>query len=251
MIQTSESITKIAPAIVSAIASMKEAKKSAINPHFNSEYATLPDVLQNLRPTLGANGLALTQVPTFEDGKVSIHSMLIHTSGEFIKYPPTSAPLEKTGVQALCSIITYLRRYNSESLFCVSSEIDDDGNNATDPKSKPVATASVNIPKGSVKIGTNPSPKNPVTIKASKELEDALKDYEATLRDAGFPSDVFSDRLNTIQGRLNAKESEEVITSDIKEKVKKLFQMKGNQITETRLKHIAEKRTEVTDEIPF
>ena len=251
MILTSESITKIAPAIVSAISSMKEAKKSAINPHFQSEYATLPDVLQNIRPTLGANGLALTQVPTFEDGKVSIHSMLIHTSGEWIKYPPTSAPLEKTGVQALSSNLTYLRRYNSESLFCVSSEIDYDGNNAMDSKPKPVAVATSTIPKGSVKIGMNPT-KNIVVVQPSKALQETLVEYEVTLTDAGFPLEVFNDRRNTIQGRLNARESEDLIQADIKDKIKKLFQIKGNQITEARLKHIVDKKeSRAIDEIPF
>lgn len=54
-------------------------------------------------------------------------------------------------------------------------------------------------------------------------------EYEATLTDAGFPSEVFNDRRNTIQGRLNARENEDLILVDIKDKVKNFSKSKATK----------------------
>jgi len=98
-------------------------KKDAKNPHFKNTYATLGQILSEVKPILSELGLTLTQpiingnVATFiyEGDKVLCSSE--------IPLPTNLSP------QQLGSAITYFRRYNLASLLAL--EIDDDDANST------------------------------------------------------------------------------------------------------------------------
>ncbi len=104
-------------------------KKDAKNPHFKNTYATLKQVLSEVKPILNEVGLLITQPidergigTVITDGKDSISS--------FIPMPVNLQP------QPLGSAISYFRRYTVCSLLAL--EIDDDDAQLT--TAKPIAT---------------------------------------------------------------------------------------------------------------
>ena len=105
-------------------------KKDGKNPHFKSSYATLPNILSEVKPILSELGLVVnqpilnnsvcTQITDPESGE--------SVSGE-IQLPTNLNP------QQLGSAITYYRRYLLAGMLALEIE-DDDGNEAT--KAKPL-----------------------------------------------------------------------------------------------------------------
>lgn len=114
-------------------------KKDAKNPHFKNTYATLTQILSEVKPLLTECCLILLQ-PINENGVGTI--IIDSVSGEkiesFITLPTNLSP------QQLGSAITYYRRYTLASLL--SLEIDDDDaqstNNTPKTETKPQLTAS-------------------------------------------------------------------------------------------------------------
>jgi len=109
-------------------------KKDAKNPHFKNTYATLANVLSEVKPILNEVGLLITQPidergigTVITDGKESISS--------FIPMPQGLQP------QPLGSCISYFRRYTVCSLLSLEI-LDDDDANAT-INTKPLATKEI------------------------------------------------------------------------------------------------------------
>lgn len=125
----SESLTKLAPAFVAAQAQIENAHKNAKNPHFKSNYADLAEIINTIRPTLAAHGLAVVQIPGFADGVLTMETMLMHSSGEWVA-GTSGSPIAKQDPQGVGSAITYLRRYSLAALCGIAQE-DDDGNAAS------------------------------------------------------------------------------------------------------------------------
>ena len=128
----SQDIGKLAEALAKAQMEMSAAKKDAKNPFFKSDYATLASCLGAGNPALNKNGLCVTQLPGSSDGNISLETILMHTSGQFIKSNIYVKP-EKTGPQALGACLSYLRRY-SYSAIIGQATADDDAESATDRK---------------------------------------------------------------------------------------------------------------------
>lgn len=125
----SESITKIAPALVKAQAVIASAEKSALNPHLKNKYANLGDVMAAVKPALETNKLMFMQTPIeSEDGKLHLETLIIHESGEYIG-GILVMPLQKQDPQGYGSALTYAKRYHLSSILGVNQE-DDDGNAA-------------------------------------------------------------------------------------------------------------------------
>ena len=128
--KTSESITKIASALVSAQKDFLSAKKTSDNPFFKSKYADLQSVISAVKESLNNNGIAFIQSPTESEGDVlKLTTRLLHESGEWIE-DTSVCPLVKRDPQAFGSALSYLRRY-SLSAMCGIYQADDDGNEAT------------------------------------------------------------------------------------------------------------------------
>lgn len=126
---TSESIKELATALAKAQSTIQNPHKKSDNKHFNSKYADLAEVLDVVRPAMSSNGLSFTQMPSFKDGIVSVETMLMHTSGEWIS-SCASTPIGKHDPQGVGSAITYLRRYSLAAVAGVAQD-DDDGNSAS------------------------------------------------------------------------------------------------------------------------
>jgi hypothetical protein len=123
--KTSESITKILPALFKAKSELKALTKGAENPYFSSTYVDLNTVLEEVEPVLEKNGMIVLQ-PV--NGK-SVETIIIHDSGEFIS-SEMDMVLDKNTMQAVGSAVSYSRRYTLMSLLSLKA-LDDDANSAT------------------------------------------------------------------------------------------------------------------------
>lgn len=113
-----------------AYAEMCNPKKNATNPAFKSKYANLEELLNVTRPILAAAGFTLHQEPISDEGRIGVHTWLLHTSGERIDFDGFTVPLDKQNAQGAGSAITYCRRYALAAIFGLAQE-DDDGNAAS------------------------------------------------------------------------------------------------------------------------
>lgn len=130
--KTSESISKIASALLQAQKAITFAAKDASNPFFKSKYADLPTVIDAIKPALNEAGIVFIQSATpSESGMLALTTRLIHESGEWLEDVAT-APLQKNDPQGYGSAITYLRRY-SLAAFTGLYQDDDDGQAASQP----------------------------------------------------------------------------------------------------------------------
>lgn len=126
----SDSIALLAAALAKAQANIRPASKDAVNPHFKSKYADLAAILEVVRDPLAANGLSIVQMPSTEGAKVTLTTMLMHSSGQWIRSSLTMVAAQNTP-QGVGSTITYARRYALGAVLGVAAEIDDDGNAAS------------------------------------------------------------------------------------------------------------------------
>lgn len=98
-------------------------KKDGVNPHFKNKYATLTQIISEVKPILSELGIVLLQ--PIRDGQVGT---TLATGGESIEsYLPLPTNLNP---QQIGSAITYFRRYTLSSLLALEVE-DDDGNEAS------------------------------------------------------------------------------------------------------------------------
>lgn len=126
--QKSESIKELATALAKAQGQLENASKASVNPHFKSKYADLAEVINTIRPVFAEHGLSVMQCPSFDAGIVSVETVLMHSSGEFIA-STVSAPVSKQDAQGVGSAITYCRRYALAAVAGIAQE-DDDANGA-------------------------------------------------------------------------------------------------------------------------
>lgn len=138
MITFSQDISKLAPALAQAQAEMGSVAFDSKNPAFRSKYASLASCLTACLPALKAHGIMLTQHPSYAPSEqvVTVTTMLLHTSGQYMQ-SSCSLPLGgKRDGHALKSATTYLRRIGIIGILGLPEE-DDDGN-ATSAVSAPV-----------------------------------------------------------------------------------------------------------------
>lgn len=142
--ETSEQINEIAAALAKAQAEIQNASKDAKNPAFKRDgkelrYATLTSVWEACREALTKNGIAVVQCPgTNGDGSVTMTTVLMHSSGQWMRSEMVCKPMQPTA-QGIGSVITYLRRYALSSMAGVAPDDDDDGNAASAPKEMELA----------------------------------------------------------------------------------------------------------------
>ena len=127
----SEAIDKILLALIKFQTKVSTVGKNKQNPHFGSKYADLAAIMDEARPIMGENGLALVQnlVESSPD-EVRLLTTLYHTSGQYFSSLITLKP-SKTDPQGVGSAITYARRYSLSPLLGIVTEEDDDGNAAS------------------------------------------------------------------------------------------------------------------------
>ncbi len=126
--EKSDQINELASALNKAQSEMSGAKKDSKNPFFKSNYADLGSVVEAIKTPFADNGLSYSQFPLFNDGKVGVETILMHSSGQWIS-SQLLLPMTKQDPQAAGSAITYARRYALQAIAGIPSE-DDDGNAA-------------------------------------------------------------------------------------------------------------------------
>ncbi|QDX91102.1 recombinase (plasmid) [Brevibacillus laterosporus] len=128
---SSDSIKSIAEALANFNAEVSKVAKDANNPFFKNTYATLDQIIDEVRPILQKNGLSILQLPGGDGEKVALRTLLIHQSGEWIESEPLSMKPVKNDPQSVGSAITYARRYSMAAFLSLNTGEDDDGNAAT------------------------------------------------------------------------------------------------------------------------
>lgn len=131
--EKSESIKALAEALSKFQGSMNGIKKDASNPFFKSRYASLGAIIEDTREPLSKNGLSYAQFPS---GEYGLETILMHTSGEWIKAKYEMKPVDQKP-QSLGSALTYQRRYALCAILGLQVE-DDDANEASKPQAKTV-----------------------------------------------------------------------------------------------------------------
>jgi hypothetical protein len=129
--ETSESIGNLAGALAKAQGAIKTVQKSAEGYGYN--YADLASVIEAIRQPLSENEVSYTQghYITKVDGKVYVgtNSMLMHSSGEWIKSTlelPLPQMKQLQPAQLVGVVATYARRYLLQAQVGLAAE-DTDG----------------------------------------------------------------------------------------------------------------------------
>jgi hypothetical protein len=171
----SSEIGELSTALAKAQAEYTIAGLNRQNPYFKSRYADLASVVQAARPALTKYGLSVVQnIVAHEDGSSVLHTILFHTSGQYIESRMKILP-SKTDIQSISSYTTYIKRMSYASLVgVVTGDEDDDGEQA-------VATERATYAKG-VATNVDYKPQNNEYITVSK---DQLDELERELE--GFP----------------------------------------------------------------
>lgn len=130
----SEKIDSLLAALSKAMAMIEDPKRTAVNPYYNSKYATLQDVYESIRQPLQESGLVVMQVTKCEGDDVKLITTLYHIeTGEFISAEYPIQPSDPKNPQSLGSALTYARRYSLCTILGLAPE-DDDANSAIPQK---------------------------------------------------------------------------------------------------------------------
>jgi hypothetical protein len=144
----------LAVALIAAQAEFPAIPKTYSNPFFQSKYADLADVKAVADPIITKHGLAVTQLPSQNDRGDTLVTMLLHSSGQFIK-AEMQLHLAKPDAQGQGSALTYAKRYAYMAALGLVADLDDDGNSASTQPTR--ATRSGGKPKNSARQNSQPS----------------------------------------------------------------------------------------------
>jgi len=176
---------EIASALVKAQKEFGPALKSSTNPAFRSRYADLSACVEAVIDALNNNDIFMMQ-PTHEcDNGVIVETIFIHSSGEQISSGKLHVPATKHDAQGYGSALTYARRYSLMTACGIAPE-DDDGNNASKPKTAPAKPAAQ--PAAPAKASPPPAKiegkEGPWQLKVSIEPQGDFADWASIVMDA-------------------------------------------------------------------
>lgn len=129
--KTSEFVTDISKSLSAAQGSMRAARKDSVNPHFKSSYSDLSSAWEAIRKPITDNGLSVLQDVTTNELGVSITTLIMHASGQWIEFGPLQLPVSRKEVHGFGSAITYGKRYALCAALGIVADEDDDGNEAS------------------------------------------------------------------------------------------------------------------------
>jgi hypothetical protein len=142
---SSTTLTKIAPALLAAQKEMGNATKDKKNPFFKSTYATLNSVRETVTPALHKHGIVLLQlnVVNYEvnhPSKSYVQTTLLHESGEYITSDTEIVCKEANNAQSFGSAMSYARRFGLAAMLSIGAE-DDDGAAASNTETTTVVSS--------------------------------------------------------------------------------------------------------------
>ncbi|WP_288395397.1 ERF family protein [uncultured Vagococcus sp.] len=143
--KTSEQTNEIFTELVKFRKKVIQPKKDADNPFFKSKYVMLEGVVLSIDNAISDGDLKISylQEVTSEGNQVSVTTHIIHESGQFVTFEHLNLPVSKNDAQAFGSAITYGKRYSLAAAFGITSDVDDDGNDAK--KGAPSLANSTNL----------------------------------------------------------------------------------------------------------
>lgn len=121
----SESTIELAKALAKFQSEIKDPSKSGEANY--GKYVTLDELLESIRPVLSQNGLSFLQFPGGDGQLITITTVLLHSSGEWIESEPFALKSQKVDPQGAGSAVTYGRRYSLSAILGVAWDTDDDG----------------------------------------------------------------------------------------------------------------------------
>jgi len=150
---------------------------------FSYSYADLADAVSTLSPILAKHGLSVMQPISMTDGGVSVETVLLHESGEWVSSVMVWYVAEMDN-RAIGSAVTYARRYSYiASVGAAATDEDDDGEAASVPQARPPA-----------KPASEPM--------RTREQAEAI---EAALQVLGVPEAEWGAKVRKLAGRADSK----------------------------------------------
>ena len=132
MLKKSESIQNLSKAMAEFQKAIKQPLKDANNPFFKKPYVPLENVVEAINKTGSPLGISFMQFASSDEtGSIEVATLVMHSTGEYIEFPPVRMKPESNKPQAVGSAITYAKRYALSAIFGITSDKDDDGNEAT------------------------------------------------------------------------------------------------------------------------
>lgn len=130
----SQQSADIYTALAKSQCEFEAATKNAANPHLKTKYANLQSYLDEARPVLAKNGIAVVQTARTERQDAvlyaGVRTVLVHSSGQYIDCGELMLPVATPNAQGIGSSLTYARRYALASCLALSAD-DDDGHAAS------------------------------------------------------------------------------------------------------------------------
>lgn len=123
----------IAEALAKAQTEIEHAAKDSAGQSGSAKYfyASLENVISAVKEPLSKNGLSFVQLPIRDGHDCGVTTMLMHSSGQWIRCSFLLPGRDKLTPQAFGGLITYARRYSLAALCGVGQE-DDDAKGAQD-----------------------------------------------------------------------------------------------------------------------
>ena len=134
--QKSDSIANLTKALAEFQGKVRQPMKDRDNPFFKSKFVPLENVVEVITETASPLGISFIQYPVSLENRVGMVTVVMHESGEYIQTEPVYARPVKDDPQATGSVITYLKRYSLAAVFGITSDVDDDGNKASEPSTR-------------------------------------------------------------------------------------------------------------------
>jgi hypothetical protein len=129
-------------ALIMAVNGCQNVSAQKVNPHFRSKYFGLAELLDIVKPTFAKYGLAVIQIPSTEDGRISIRVQIYHTSGHCFHFESVGIKSEGLNLPALGSAMRYLKLYPLATLCGVAADLEyDDGSSAAKQQTAPAKPA--------------------------------------------------------------------------------------------------------------
>jgi hypothetical protein len=182
----SATIGELATALGKAQAELKPAPMDSVNKFLGNRYADLGAIIETAKPVMLKNGLAISQLVGSDGDRVSVTTVLMHTSGEWLK-DTVSITVDyekvKSAAQTAGSLITYLRRYSLSAIMGIYADEDADGGTETQPETKPAARPAPSAPPPK---NTTPTPADQPPEQSQTAGADWTKDIKAVKRITNF-----------------------------------------------------------------
>lgn len=127
----SDSIKSLAGALVLFRSQLVQPIKDKTNPFLKNKYVPLEGVVEAVDKGIHGTGLTYTQSVSGGDKSITVTTVIMHESGEWLELDGLTLPMAKQDAQAGGSAITYARRYSLSAAFGITSDTDDDGDKAS------------------------------------------------------------------------------------------------------------------------